>query len=132
MTKVTMAQVNYEQAMDNYYEAQYEGKTPDMLRREAKGYPYNVTEDDIRAMTQDERDALYNALCAILDPQPCGEEWDDAYYVYCTLTNVWDEEYFEENIDAFKAYEARMGEPDFDWGFYSDWHKDMYGFRPRW
>ena len=27
MTKVTMAQVNYEQAMDNYYEAQYEGRT---------------------------------------------------------------------------------------------------------
>ena len=100
-------------------------------RREAKGYPYNVTRGAIKAMNKEERRALRNALDAILDPQPCGEEWEDAYSVYECLNYIEDEEYREENMDAFRAYEAKMGEPDFDWSFYSDWHKDMFGFRPR-
>lgn len=37
------------------------------------------------------------------------------------------DKFYKENIEG-KAWE------DIDprtWGFYSDWHKDMYGFRPR-
>lgn len=52
------------------------------------------------------------------------EIWADIDYYY-------DHKYYEDNIDAFLEYKSHMGEPDFDWGFYSDWHKDMYGFRPR-
>ena len=56
------------------------------------------------------------------------EEWERIYfYLDWYLQN----EYFKENIEAFLEYEKKMNEPDFDWGFYSDWHKDMYGFRPR-
>ena len=142
MTKVTMAQVNYEQAMDNYYEAQYEGRTEEQEylnafnqwwaeeEGEVCGYPYDVTEDDIRAMTREERNTLDNALNTILEGRMCAE-WHSAYEVYNTLRAIEDAEYYAKNIDSFREYETHMGEPDFDWDFYSDWHKDMFGFRPR-
>lgn len=56
---------------------------------------------------------------------------------YLELTALEDAEYREanqSNFDAFykehiqgKAWEEIDQE---DWDFYSDWHKDMYGFRP--
>lgn len=45
-----------------------------------------------------------------------------------------DEVYFYDNIESERElheYAKHMNEPDFDWGYYSDWHKDVYGFRPR-
>ena len=51
--------------------------------------------------------------------------------VYWDIQHYWHEKYYYDNIDAFLEYQSHMGEHDFDWGFYSDWHKDMYGFRPR-
>lgn len=56
----------------------------------------------------------------------------------------WDEyerehrEYYESTIKFFRDFEKEHIEgksieeisPE-DWDFYSDWHKDIYGFRPR-
>ena len=56
--------------------------------------------------------------------------WSALYEIYKWYVAVDDDEYREENMDAFKAYEARMNEEDFDWDYYSDWHKDMFGYRP--
>ncbi len=87
--------------------------------------------ETIKAMGKDERDVLYKELTAVLDRYDVSsDEWDTAYDTYCLLTNIMDEEYRQENMASFRAYEAKMHEPDFDWGFYSDWHKDMFGYRP--
>lgn len=89
-----------------------------------------LTADDIKAMSKADRKALYERLNRILTRQECDMEWDEAYEIYNTLRYIEDEEYREENMEKFKAYEARMNEPDFDWDYYSDWHKDMFGYRP--
>ena len=49
---------------------------------------------------------------------------------YQEIGHYYDRKYYYDNIDAFREYQSHMGEPNFDWDFYSDWHKDMYGFRP--
>ena len=49
------------------------------------------------------------------------DEWDMWYGVYLMIDEA---ELFE--------YAKKKNEPDFDWDFYSDWYKDVYGFRPRW
>ena len=95
---------------------------------EAQKYAYDY--ETIKAMNRDERNALYNLLNVVLEGES-GITWDIAYESYCELTAIEDNEYYERNIEAFREYESHMGEPDFDWGTYSDWHKDMYGFRPR-
>ena len=48
-----------------------------------------------------------------------------------------DEEYFESNIKEFEAfYDAHIKGKAWeelcpgDWDIYSDWHKDLYGYRP--
>lgn len=89
-----------------------------------------LTADDIKAMSKEDRQALYERLNRILTRQECDMEWDEAYEIYNTLRYIEDEEYREKNMAEFKAYEARMNEPDFDWDYYSDWHKDMFGYRP--
>lgn len=45
-----------------------------------------------------------------------------------------DEVYYYDNLESERElheYAKHMNEPDFDWDYYSDWHKDVYGFRPR-
>lgn len=64
--------------------------------------------------------------------------WDDAYIEYGKLRAIQDERYRERNQADFDAFYAKHIEgksweeinPE-DWSFYSDWHKDMYGYRPR-
>lgn len=86
--------------------------------------------DELVKMSKEERKELQKQCEAILNLQEMGEDWDVAYKCYSTLWAIEDEEYREEHMQEFKAYEARMGEPDFDWDYYSDWHKDMFGYRP--
>ena len=89
-----------------------------------------VTYEEIKAMSKEERNALYEECRKVLDG-PCNDLWQEVYDgVYSDLTEIEDREYREENMEAFRAYEQKMGEPDFDWSFYSDWHKDMFGYRP--
>lgn len=66
-----------------------------------------------------------------------GENWDEAYKEYMQLNAILDKRYREENQSAFDAFYAEhiegksWEEIDSDaWQTYSDWHKDMYGFRP--
>ena len=68
---------------------------------------------------------------------PC-KEWDDAYDRYCELRAKEQEEYKAENIGKLKAFydEHIAGKTwaeidDDDWSWYSDWHKDVFGYRPR-
>lgn len=43
----------------------------------------------------------------------------------------WDSQAYRDYAEAdFLEYASHKNEPDFDWDFYSDWHKDLYGFRP--
>lgn len=83
-----------------------------------------VSWDDIKAMGKEARSALYSYA---LERADADEWWDVSHMVGRYI----DEEYYHDNFDAFMKYKARMNEPDFDWDFYSDWHKDMYGYRPR-
>lgn len=89
-------------------------------------------------MTKEQK-ARMEELSNILKYASCGtEEWKKAYDEYFELSAIEQEEYreralpeitkyFEEHIKG-KSWE----EIDQDcWGWYSDWHKDVFGFRPR-
>lgn len=95
---------------------------------------YTVSYEAIKAMDKAERNELRNKIDAVLNNQGYIGDinlWDVAYATYSNLWHIEDDEYYEENIEAFREYESHYGEPDFDYGFYSDWHKDIFGFRPR-
>lgn len=89
------------------------------------------------SMSNNEIKARINELTQILDGYAEGN-WSEAYDEYLKLNAVLDERYRAENQADFDAYykkhiEGRKFE-EIDpqhWGFYSDWYKDMYGFRPR-
>lgn len=36
----------------------------------------------------------------------------------------------EEKAECKKYYDENHEKEDFDWSFYSDWHKDLFGYRP--
>ncbi len=100
-------------------------------------YPFNVTYADITAMDRAERNTLEDALTTILEADATAPEWDLAYEVYLILTEVRDNEYRDAYEADFRAWcKANIWgkypeEIDADtWNYYSDWHKDMYGFRP--
>lgn len=69
---------------------------------------------------------------------PSDPAWDVAYNEYRTLNNILDLRYKEENEKplhdfylkhiAGKSIEEIDAE---DWEWYSDYHKDVYGYRPR-
>ena len=90
-------------------------------------------------MTNAELYDIRRELSSTLDTyNPSSDEWSAAYKEYCSINAILDERYRVENQPAFDAfYEEHIKgkkwediDPE-DWGFYSDWHKDMYGFRPR-
>lgn len=81
-----------------------------------------LTYDDIKAMSREQRHELWKFASDNYD------EYSDLYWL---VDEVDHDIFFEENIAQFREYESHMGEEDFDWGFYSDWHKDFFGFRPR-
>lgn len=76
-------------------------------------------------------------LAKILD-WGISEDWDDAYSEYFKLADIMRERYRKSQQNAFDAfYEKHIKgktweeiDPE-DWSWYSDWHKDMYGFRPK-
>ena len=88
--------------------------------------------DDIKGMSKEDRYELNTYIGDKLESITTADaEWNMLYGVYCDINTILQNEYYYENIDAFREYESHMDEPDFDWDFYSDWHKDMYGYRPR-
>ena len=89
-------------------------------------------------MTTNEIRQRIRELSTILEGD-CGTlAWDAAYKEYSKLNAILDERYKAENQKAFDEFytvhiKGKNWEeihPD-DWQFYSDWHKDMYGFRPK-
>lgn len=89
------------------------------------------------AMTNAQINERIAELSAILNGA-INDDWDKAYKEYNQLTAILDERYREENKDAFNSFyekhiKGKTWEeiPQEDWDFYSDWHKDMYGYRPR-
>lgn len=91
----------------------------------------------VKIMTSEQRKAVKEKAESIMykyfysdDNTVSKDEKDEAYDIYCTINDIEDDEYRDENMAAFKEYAARMDEPDFDWDYYSDWHKDMFGYRP--
>ena len=97
-----------------------------------------MTFEEIRAMSSADINKRLRELSDILQFGCFGENWDEAYKEYGRLSAVLDERYREENQSAFDAfYEEHIKGRSWDeidpdaWQCYSDWHKDMYGFRPK-
>ena len=93
---------------------------------------------DYKNMTDAELTKRINLLGDILNGDCTAEAWGEAYYEYCVIRAVQDERYRERNQSDFDAfYEKHIKGKrweDIDpeaWGCYSDWHKDMYGYRPK-
>lgn len=89
-------------------------------------------------MTDAELNARVRKLDDVLMGDCTSDAWETAYKERCKLTAILDERYRERNQSAFDAFYAKHIEgkawEEIDseaWEFYSDWHKDMYGFRPR-
>lgn len=59
------------------------------------------------------------------------EDYHDLIWsTYRQFEAVEDSRYYDYAIADFREYEKHYGEPDFDYDFYSDWHKDIFGYRP--
>ena len=90
----------------------------------------------LKNMTDEERRALNKVLEHAMETED-GLAYDFAYASWSMLYSIEDEEYYERNIESFRKWEeehilSRSYDEITadDWGFYSDWHKDMYGYRP--
>lgn len=90
------------------------------------------------AMTDAEISKRIQYLSNILEGDCTSTAWNDAYSEYSKLRAVQDERYRERNQAAFDAfYEKHIKGKTWEeidpeaWDSYSDWHKDMYGYRPR-
>ena len=94
--------------------------------------------DSIRKMSDEEiRDAI-RVLDSHLQLHSNDELFSPIYAVYLSYITVEQERYISENEEEFnKFYVNNINgkrydeiEPEMlDW--YSDWHKDMFGYRPR-
>lgn len=87
-------------------------------------------------MTKEQRNELNKIRQAManMDDAYVSSHWGE----YLELLELESEEYRESNQAEFdKFYKENIQgkswneiDPE-DWQFYSDWHKDMYGYRPR-
>lgn len=94
--------------------------------------------EDMTAMTTAAIKNRLDQLSAFLESPIDPEAWHEYYKEYIALSDILDERYREENQSAFDAFYIKhikgksWDEIDPEaWSFYSDWHKDMYGFRPK-
>ena len=87
-----------------------------------------MTLEDLIAMGEDALNALFEKLQVKMLHHTATKTEEEVYF---DIEYYYERQYYYDNIDAFREYQSHMNEPDFDWDFYSDWHKDMYGFRPR-
>ena len=86
-------------------------------------------------LTDNEINNRIGELSNLLD---MGADWDKNYDEYCMLNSILDERYRKKNIESFEKfffehiYGKEWNEIDPDiLDSYSDWHKDMFGYRPR-
>lgn len=86
-----------------------------------------------------EQKARINELQEILETTFGEETWNKAYAEWEELAAIREEEYRRENEPKLIAYYNKYikGKTYYEllytneWDFYSDFHKDVYGFRPR-
>ena len=102
----------------------------------------NTTMKNYEAMTSAEINKELDRLAEKLEKCICigdmGDAWDETYKEYSKVEELLNKRYREDNQERFDAYyeEHIKGkawneiEPE-RWEFYSDWHKEMYGYRPR-
>lgn len=83
--------------------------------------------DEYRILSHD-LSTLLNHYMMFHGGEADGYDFDSLYWEW---VSIGDKKYYDYAIDDFLEYESHMNEPNFDWGFYSDWHKDIYGYRPR-
>lgn len=93
---------------------------------------------NFKAMTDAEVDNRIRELMGVLDSGCTTNVWDDAWNEYTKLCAESNKRYRERNQAEFDAfYNKHIKGKTWDeidqeaWDFYSDWHKDMYGYRPR-
>lgn len=91
----------------------------------------------MNAMTTEAIKKRTHDLTFLLESPIDPETWHEYYKEYQSLTAILDERYRAENQSAFDSFYAKHIEgkswSEIDpeaWDTYSDWHKDMYGFRP--
>ena len=89
-------------------------------------------------MTREETRKRIRELNDLMWQAEYGEEYDKLYEEYCKLNAIEDRIYREENEPRLIAFfeENIKGKTwqeinQEDWDFYSDYHKDVYGCRPR-
>lgn len=70
---------------------------------------------------------LFSALSKKMDNMVATKQEESLYW---EISCFYDQEFYNRTIDDFREYCTHKDEPDFDWSFYSDWHKDLFGFRP--
>ena len=94
-----------------------------------------MTRAEALKLSDKELNARIDELSYLLDRSI---DWDDNYAEYCMINNILENRYREENMEAFEKfffehiYGKEWNQIDgetLDW--YSDWHKDMFGYRPR-
>ena len=94
-----------------------------------------ITRTEALKLTDKELNARIDELSYFLDRNIA---WDKNYKEYCMINNILDNRYREENMEAFEKfffkniYGKEWNEIDGEiLDSYSDWHKDMFGYRPR-
>lgn len=98
----------------------------------------NTTMKNYEAMTTEEINKMMDNLAVILESPIDPEAWSEYYKEHSKLEAILNKRYREENQEKFDAFYKKYIEgktweeidPE-DWSYYSDWHKDMYGFRPK-
>jgi hypothetical protein len=100
---------------------------------------FALTREDIKAMGYEERNAIHEYCEWHME---ANDDFSNYYLVYALVGAIEQEEYLARNEDKIKAYfnrhfkgktweEISSNEELCDcWDFYSDWHKDCYGYRP--
>ena len=94
-----------------------------------------MTREEAIKLTDNEINNRIGELSRLLD---MGTDWDKNYDEYCLLNSISDERYRNKYMKQFEdffyknIYGKEWNEIDGDiLDTYSDWHKDMFGYRPR-
>jgi hypothetical protein len=90
-------------------------------------------------MTKQQQDRLKELTAKMMRNYYFSDDFTQQDYdEYCKLSSIQQDEYRQENEPKLKEYFEQhikgktwdeVNKDDFS--FYSDWHKEVYGFRPR-
>lgn len=88
--------------------------------------------DFLQTHKYDERDGYdWSILSKLVDDTWNTDYHSLVYNLYKEVNAIEDKLYRDYAEADFLEYAKHKNEDGFDWGFYSDWHKDIYGYRPR-